>query len=271
MASRHGGTRGQGRPAHPIWAGACGGAAEPPPSSPDSSCGSPPSLCLPQPPDWGSCEGWDPRVGQEEPTLPVGLTPVSTRGSTKEVLAEAGRHTLRVREGLPQGGESQQPAKPWGWQGRCPAAQTPLGGLGGRIFPVPAATGRGQGHACPPQPGTHLPCSALPGWDQTWHLKEPCLLQFLRGPVGIKLRPGPSPHRLLGKGTPVTLAQAPTSPALSSCAPNSFSPAQVTRSCQRTQGLSPGTQARMWLRGPQLLWQPSAPRAVEEGPSVSPA
>lgn len=166
-ASRRGGrSRGRADPPTASWAGACRGAAEPPPRPLTPHAGPlPPNLSLPQPLDVERLRGgWDPRVGQEGAPLPVGLTPVSR----KPWRRDGWQACPRGREGLPlpEVGRSQQPATPWSRQGRCPAAQTLLGGLRGQNLPTPAATGREPGarpgHLCPPPPGTHLPCSVLP-------------------------------------------------------------------------------------------------------------
>lgn len=198
----------------------------------------------------------------------MGLTPVSTRGSTKEVLAEAGRHTLRVGKDFLQGGESQQPAKPWGWQGAA-QRRRPAGWGWGQNLPVPAATGRGQGHACAhPSLGLHLPCSALPrAGDQTWHL---IALVFSVPPEAQSRQ---SRGRAFSHGSWWTLSlpgsRAPNLPPLCPPAPQPFQPSPGHPQLPEDTRTVPWNQARMWLRGPQLLTaRPSAPRAVE-GRSLS--
>ena len=243
---------GRADPPTASWAGACRGAAEPPPR-PDSSCGCPlPPICpYPSPLTWRGCRGWDPREGQEGAPLPVGLTPVSREGQHQ------GRKSWR-RDGWqarPSGsgraaskvGRASSPQSPGVDRGAAQRRRSHWVGWGGRILPhqqrQEGSQGRGQGHTSPPahpHPGLICPALPSPSWDQTWHLKEPCLLSSSEAQVQAKQRQSLLPTGSLEKGPVVpsgpaadphvTLAQGSNLPALSSRSPNSFSPAQVTHS-----------------------------------------
>ena len=95
-------SRGRADPPTASWAGACRGAAEPPPRPLTPRAGPlPPNLSLPQPLDLERLRGgWDPRVGQEGAPLPLGLTPVSREGRHQGSPGggTAGRHAPGVGE-----------------------------------------------------------------------------------------------------------------------------------------------------------------------------
>lgn len=270
MASRHGGTRGAGQTPTPIWAGACRGAAEPPPCPLTPHVGPLPSLCLPQPPDWGRLRsqggpGGSPSPCGSDTREHEGQHQGSPGGGWQARPSGSGRTSSKA-------GESQQPAKPWSWQGRCPAAQTPLGGLGRQNLPLPAATGRGQGHACPP-----------PAWDSSALLCPPqagTKPGILRSPVfSVPPRPspgkaeaGPSPHGLLGKGTPCHPGPGLQPPRSVLLRPQLFQPRPGHPQLTEDTGLSPGTRPGCGSEDHSCS-QPGRqlPEPSREGPSVSPA